>query len=78
MQQVCEPLAIFCQVYRVGRGPDNGHAGFLQRQRWAGVRPGEVTSARFADWSLLRAGTQPVFLTIVEATLGPPGREREV
>jgi maltose alpha-D-glucosyltransferase/alpha-amylase len=40
---------------------------FLQRQRWAGSRPRDITSARFAEWSLLRAGTHPVFLTIVEA-----------
>jgi maltose alpha-D-glucosyltransferase/alpha-amylase len=43
--------------------------GFLQRQRWSGVRPGEIVAARFADWALVRAGTHPVFLTIVEAKL---------
>ena len=46
--------------------------GFLHRQRWAGVRPGEIAAARFADWALVRAGAHPVFLTLIEAKLAEP------
>ncbi len=49
--------------------------GFLQRQRWVGVRPGEIATARFADWALVRAGAHPVFLTLIEAKLAASGAD---
>ena len=40
---------------------------FLHRQPWfQGNRP---RSARFMDWGLLRRGSEPIFVTIVEAEL---------
>lgn len=39
---------------------------FLQRQRWFGGKARPVRAARFIDWSLLRRGQHPVFITIVE------------
>ena len=40
---------------------------FLHRQPWfQGNRP---RSARFKDWGLLRRGSEPIFVTIVEADL---------
>ena len=39
---------------------------FLQRQRWFGGKARPMKSARFTDWGLLRRGSQPLFLTIVE------------
>jgi maltose alpha-D-glucosyltransferase/alpha-amylase len=44
-----------------------GLASFLEGQRWSGSGRGCIQSARFLDWGVLRAGAQPVFLTIVEA-----------
>jgi maltose alpha-D-glucosyltransferase/alpha-amylase len=38
---------------------------FLQRQRWFASKSREVTGARFVDWTTLRAGAHPAFLTIV-------------
>jgi maltose alpha-D-glucosyltransferase/alpha-amylase len=43
--------------------------GFLRRQRWAATRGSLVSSARFIEWGALRAGQQPVFLTVIESTL---------
>jgi maltose alpha-D-glucosyltransferase/alpha-amylase len=40
---------------------------FLPRQRWFGHRTATLSSVRLVDWSLLRAGSQPVFLTVAEA-----------
>ena len=41
--------------------------GFLEAQRWSGSARGELKAARFTDWGILRAGPQPVFLTLIEA-----------
>jgi maltose alpha-D-glucosyltransferase / alpha-amylase len=48
-------------------------AGFLRRQHWvtaAALDGVPLTSARFVEWGTLRAGSLPVFLTIVEGTFG--------
>jgi maltose alpha-D-glucosyltransferase/alpha-amylase len=37
---------------------------FLQRQRWFASRSRDVRQARFTDWTLLRGGATPSFLTI--------------
>jgi maltose alpha-D-glucosyltransferase/alpha-amylase len=42
-------------------------AGFVEAQRWSGIARGQLSAARFVDWGVLRAGTQPVFISIVEA-----------
>ena len=49
---------------------------FLQRQRWFGAKARSIASARFVDWTLLRNGATPAFLTIVEAAFHDGGRER--
>jgi maltose alpha-D-glucosyltransferase / alpha-amylase len=41
--------------------------GFVEAQRWSGATRGTLKAARFSDWGMLRAGTQPVFLTLIEA-----------
>jgi maltose alpha-D-glucosyltransferase/alpha-amylase len=41
---------------------------FLLRQRWYGGKSRSARSAKFADWGLLRRGTQPLFLTLVNVT----------
>jgi maltose alpha-D-glucosyltransferase/alpha-amylase len=51
---------------------------FLARQRWFGGKARQLTGARFADWASLRAGAQPAFVTIVEATYADGGREQYV
>jgi maltose alpha-D-glucosyltransferase / alpha-amylase len=38
---------------------------FLQRQRWFAAKSREIKQARFTDWSALRQGTNPAFLTVV-------------
>jgi maltose alpha-D-glucosyltransferase/alpha-amylase len=38
---------------------------FLRRQRWMVPAAREIRQARFADWTPLRAGDRPAFLTIV-------------
>jgi maltose alpha-D-glucosyltransferase/alpha-amylase len=38
---------------------------FLRRQRWMVPATREIRLARFADWTALRAGDRPAFLTIV-------------
>src|SRR5207237_8037888 len=38
---------------------------FLRRQRWMVPAAREIRVARFADWTPLRAGDRPAFLTIV-------------
>ncbi|HEY7293032.1 MAG TPA: maltose alpha-D-glucosyltransferase [Vicinamibacterales bacterium] len=38
---------------------------FLQRQRWFASKTREVRRARFTDWSRLRGGQLPSFLTVV-------------
>jgi maltose alpha-D-glucosyltransferase/alpha-amylase len=38
---------------------------FLQRQRWFASKSREIRQARFTDWSALRKGANPTFLTIM-------------
>jgi maltose alpha-D-glucosyltransferase/alpha-amylase len=49
---------------------------FLQRQRWFGGKARPLAAVRFVDWALLRRGTHPGFLTIIEAEYRDGGRER--
>jgi maltose alpha-D-glucosyltransferase / alpha-amylase len=49
---------------------------FLQRQRWFGAKARSIASVRFVDWTLLRNGPTPAFLTIVEADFHDGGRDR--
>lgn len=51
-------------------------APFLQRQRWFGGKARGLRAARFVDWGLLRRGTRPVFITIVQAEYQDGGREQ--
>jgi maltose alpha-D-glucosyltransferase/alpha-amylase len=51
-------------------------APFLQRQRWFGGKARPLTAARFIDWTPLRRGAHPAFLTIVEAEYRDGGREQ--
>jgi len=51
---------------------------FLERQRWFGGKARGLARARFADWTTLRRGAHPAFLTIVEAQYADGGRERYV
>jgi maltose alpha-D-glucosyltransferase/alpha-amylase len=50
--------------------------GFLEAQRWSGSARGELKVARFSDWGMLRAGTQPVFITLIEAEHADGRREQ--
>ena len=38
---------------------------FLLRQRWFGSKSREIRQARFSDWTTLRKGPTPAFLTVV-------------
>jgi maltose alpha-D-glucosyltransferase/alpha-amylase len=49
---------------------------FLGRQRWFGGKARPLASAKFVDWTTLRKGAHPAFLTIVEAEYKDGGRER--
>jgi maltose alpha-D-glucosyltransferase/alpha-amylase len=49
---------------------------FLHRQRWFGAKTRPIRSAHFVDWGLLRRGSQPLFLTLVEVTYA--GGDRDV
>ena len=49
---------------------------FLERQRWFGGKARAVAAAKFADWTVLRKGAHPAFLTIVDAEYTDGGRER--
>jgi maltose alpha-D-glucosyltransferase / alpha-amylase len=51
---------------------------FLQRQRWFGGKARPLAAARFVDWTSLRKGAHPSFLSIVEAEYRDGGRERYV
>jgi len=53
-------------------------AAFLQRQRWFGAKARTITRARFADWTALRRGAHPAFLTLVEVQYSDGGREQYV
>ena len=49
---------------------------FLQRQRWFGGKARPARTARFVDWGVLRRGSHPHFLTIVEVEFDDAGREQ--
>jgi maltose alpha-D-glucosyltransferase/alpha-amylase len=51
---------------------------FLQRQRWFGGKARDITSARFGDWTMLRGGATPAFLTIVAVEYRDGGAEQYV
>ena len=51
-------------------------APFLQRQRWYGGKARALKAVRFVDWGVLRKGTHPIFLTIVQADYQDGGREQ--
>ncbi|HYT73881.1 MAG TPA: maltose alpha-D-glucosyltransferase, partial [Vicinamibacterales bacterium] len=51
-------------------------APFLQRQRWFGGKARTLRSARFVDWGVLRKGTHPIFVAIVQADYKDGGREQ--
>jgi maltose alpha-D-glucosyltransferase / alpha-amylase len=46
---------------------------FLQRQRWFGGKARPVRGAKFSDWGLLRGGSQPIFLTLVDVEFEDDG-----
>jgi maltose alpha-D-glucosyltransferase/alpha-amylase len=48
---------------------------FLERQRWFGGKARGLMRARFADWTTLRGGAHPAFLTIVDAEYRDGGHE---
>src|SRR5689334_1840107 len=41
-------------------------APFLLRQRWFGGKARAIRATRFVDWGVLRRGTQPAFLTLID------------
>jgi maltose alpha-D-glucosyltransferase/alpha-amylase len=51
---------------------------FLEHQRWFGDKARGLVRARFADWTTLRGGAHPAFLTIVETEYRDGSRERYV
>src|SRR5262249_16913517 len=51
-------------------------AAFLRRQRWFGGKARRLTSTRFVDWTTLRKGAHPSFLSIVEVSYADGGVER--
>jgi maltose alpha-D-glucosyltransferase/alpha-amylase len=51
---------------------------FMQRQRWFGGKARPLASARFIDWTTLRRGAHPAFLTIVELQYRDGGSDRYV
>ncbi|MBI4266475.1 MAG: putative maltokinase, partial [Acidobacteria bacterium] len=53
-------------------------APFLERQRWFGGKARPLAGARFLDWTPVRRGAHPAFLTIVEAEYRDGGREQYV
>jgi maltose alpha-D-glucosyltransferase/alpha-amylase len=51
---------------------------FLQRQRWFGGKARAVAAARFVDWTTLRRGAHPAFLSLLEVQYRDGGRENYV
>ena len=51
---------------------------FLERQRWFGGKARGLVRARFADWTTLRGGAHPAFLTIVDAEYRDGSRDQYV
>jgi maltose alpha-D-glucosyltransferase / alpha-amylase len=48
---------------------------FLQRQRWFGGKGHALKATRFVDWGVLRKGSHPIFLTVVQADYQDGARE---
>src|SRR3954465_12360765 len=53
-------------------------ATFLQRQRWFGGKARTIARAKFLDWTTLRRGAHPAFLTVVDVQYTDGGREQYV
>jgi maltose alpha-D-glucosyltransferase / alpha-amylase len=51
-------------------------AAFLQRQRWFGGKARTIVRARFGDWTTLRRGPHPAFLTVIDVQYADDGTER--
>ncbi|HEX6465242.1 MAG TPA: maltose alpha-D-glucosyltransferase, partial [Vicinamibacterales bacterium] len=51
-------------------------APFLQRQRWFGGKSRSLKSVRFVDWGVLKKGSYPIFLTIVQADYQDGARDQ--
>jgi maltose alpha-D-glucosyltransferase / alpha-amylase len=51
-------------------------AVFLQRQRWFGGKARAIARAKFVDWTTLRRGQHPAFLTIVDVEYRDGGRDQ--
>ncbi len=49
---------------------------FLQRQRWFGGKARSIASARFIDWTTVRRGAHPAFLSFVNVEYRDGGREQ--
>ncbi|HEX2456130.1 MAG TPA: maltose alpha-D-glucosyltransferase, partial [Vicinamibacterales bacterium] len=49
---------------------------FLQRQRWFGAKGRPARAARFVDWGVLRKGSNPLFMTLVEVEFEDGGRDQ--
>jgi maltose alpha-D-glucosyltransferase / alpha-amylase len=49
---------------------------FLVRQRWFGAKARPARAARFVDWGLLRRGSQPLFMTLIEVEFEDGGRDQ--
>jgi maltose alpha-D-glucosyltransferase/alpha-amylase len=49
---------------------------FQEKQRWFGGKARPLASARFVDWTTLRRGAHPAFMTLVEAEYRDGGREQ--
>jgi maltose alpha-D-glucosyltransferase/alpha-amylase len=48
---------------------------FLHRQRWFGGKARAARAARFIDWGLLRRGSHPLFMTLIEVDYAGGTRE---
>jgi maltose alpha-D-glucosyltransferase/alpha-amylase len=48
---------------------------FLPRQRWFGAKSRSIREARFSDWTTIRSGQIPAFLTLVTVTFADGGTE---
>jgi maltose alpha-D-glucosyltransferase / alpha-amylase len=51
-------------------------AGFLRRQRWATSLVPDIARVHFAEWGTVRAGSHPVFLSVIEAATRDQSTER--
>ena len=51
---------------------------YLRRQRWFGGKARDIAAARFSDWTTLRGGANPAFLTLVDVEYRDGGTEQYV